>query len=543
MNILWRRNYKYILFFVLLLVIIIACGDTRLIAYNFGDGSDLVLNSTNYENDTYIFDDSVVHEVKIEMEDGDYDSMIETYQETGEKEYSKADVTIDGVLIEDVGIRLKGNLTLRQTVGGGGNNQDMGHGGNMDNNERQMPPNFNEDREDFMNRFGNINELASSTRNFPGNFEGGELVTSTNGFPGNFGGMGSGSGNPPFLLKFDEFVDGQTYQGYAEIAIRIGSDNALLNEQVAYFAHSSVGQVVPETSYAVVETADNEPSLYVLCEHLDEYYVDKNFPNSDGILYKSGNFVGFEYLGDDPTLYSEKYEQKTNVNDDDLNQLIEFLEFVSESDDNEFEENLSDWIDLDSFINMMALDNLLGNNDSFVGMGSNYYLLFNKNTDKFTMLSWDLNLAMGGMGGGRGGNFDNEDMNEERREAMEDWMKEGGFEFDSEKEGVQREKNGNQNGMLGGRNGTNTLKDRFFENENFVQMYVDKYNELKKIIYDDGLVLDKTNELIKVFSDYNIENEILDQSEYDSDAESLKQYINQQTNNSSVTTSSVMNSF
>lgn len=49
--------------------------------------------------------------------------MLSTFREAGEKEYIRADITIDGTLIEDVGLRLKGNSTLQSlsnnSMGGG----------------------------------------------------------------------------------------------------------------------------------------------------------------------------------------------------------------------------------------------------------------------------------------------------------------------------------------------------------------------------------------------------------------------------------------
>ena len=49
--------------------------------------------------------------------------MLSTFREDGEKEYIRADITIDGTLIEDVGLRLKGNSTLQSlsnnSMGGG----------------------------------------------------------------------------------------------------------------------------------------------------------------------------------------------------------------------------------------------------------------------------------------------------------------------------------------------------------------------------------------------------------------------------------------
>jgi spore coat protein CotH len=62
---------------------------------------------------TGLFDSSEVHSIAVEYDQDDYDAMIDTYLETGEKDWITATVTIDGTTIEDVGLKLKGNSTLR----------------------------------------------------------------------------------------------------------------------------------------------------------------------------------------------------------------------------------------------------------------------------------------------------------------------------------------------------------------------------------------------------------------------------------------------
>ena len=77
-------------------------------------------------NEVALFDDTVVHTIQILISDADYEQMITTYQQTGVKDYFHADVIIDGVRVSDVGLRLKGNASLRTALGG------MGMGGRGD---------------------------------------------------------------------------------------------------------------------------------------------------------------------------------------------------------------------------------------------------------------------------------------------------------------------------------------------------------------------------------------------------------------------------
>ncbi|WP_228033797.1 hypothetical protein [Streptomyces spongiae] len=66
-----------------------------------------------------LYDTSQMHSVQLEFGEDGYQDMIDMYREDNGKEYIKADLTIDGTFIDSVGIRLKGNSTLRSLAGDG----------------------------------------------------------------------------------------------------------------------------------------------------------------------------------------------------------------------------------------------------------------------------------------------------------------------------------------------------------------------------------------------------------------------------------------
>ncbi|MBQ9554176.1 CotH kinase family protein [bacterium] len=56
------------------------------------------------------------------------------------------------------------------------------------------------------------------------------------------------------------------------------------------------------------------------------------------------------------------------MNDYDISPLIKLLKFVSTSTDEEFAESINDYIDVDSVLTVLAIDDFVGNQDSFGGM-------------------------------------------------------------------------------------------------------------------------------------------------------------------------------
>ena len=248
MDIKLKRHYKAIILFIFTIFFFgLVIGETMMVPYSSGTQLKVSANPDNIENGIYIFDGSLVHEIEIDMTEEDYDLMVTTFNETGEKEYFPADITIDGVTIKNVGLRLKGNSSL--------------------------------------NGLFKKNSTSQDTQ-------------------------------APYLIKLDKYVDGQSYQGYTEIAVRTGSFNggevSLLEEPLSLFIYQESGQIVPEYSYASVKVSDNKAYYYVICENIDGNYIEKHFSDTDGILYKKGNSADFSYKGEDQTKYISEYEQKTN---------------------------------------------------------------------------------------------------------------------------------------------------------------------------------------------------------------------------------------
>jgi spore coat protein CotH len=109
MKLKYRRHYTVFLILIAILAFFVfALGGQRVIAYTtrssatITDPTDETKEGFDYSNDVDLFDDSLVHSVRVIMDVDEYDEMISTYQNTGLKEYFRADIIIDGVRVPDV---------------------------------------------------------------------------------------------------------------------------------------------------------------------------------------------------------------------------------------------------------------------------------------------------------------------------------------------------------------------------------------------------------------------------------------------------------
>lgn len=80
------------------------------------DGSDTVESGSTSSSATTtsaLWDTTQVHTIDLTYDADAYDALIDAYLDSGSKEWISADVTIDGTTYQNVGLKLKGNSSLR----------------------------------------------------------------------------------------------------------------------------------------------------------------------------------------------------------------------------------------------------------------------------------------------------------------------------------------------------------------------------------------------------------------------------------------------
>lgn len=420
---------------------------------------DTVTNDITGEGDLF---DGKSHSIEITFDQSEYEDMMSTFQDEGEKEYIKADLTIDGTLIEDVGLRLKGNSTLMSLRGDSG-----------------MPGGGGDDAPEMPDGQGGGQQQGQAE-------QGG-------------GGMGMvqlSEDSPeelPWLVSFDEYEEGRAYQGHTEIALRpaaSGSDTAL-NEALALSLTAKSGQTTQDYSFTSVSVNGGDSAARLVLDAPDAQWADDY---GNGVLYKGRADGSFDYLGEDPTDYEDAFKQINAEGSYDMQPVMDLLDFVNNSDDEEFAEELDEHVDVESFATYLATQELLSNSDAMDGPGNNYYLWYDADAEKFTVLSWDLNMALSGMGG-MGGMPGGDDTGDGGRqmppggEGMPDGGAggdEGGGPGGAQDGGPAGASGDGDDDKGGGMRGSGVLKERFLDNEDFHQLYEKAYSQLYSTLIEDG---------------------------------------------------------
>ncbi|MFV2197228.1 CotH kinase family protein [Nocardiopsis sp. LOL_012] len=486
-----------------LLALLLVFGEARVRPYITSELSSAVTVTQDIEGTGDLFDGGG-HSIEVSFNEDEYAEMMATFREEGEKKFIQADITIDGTLVTDVGLRLKGNSTLR-SLSGGGTSQDGGEGGGA---MPQMPEGMAEGEVPRMP--GNATENTGDTA---ANAAGDQAAA---GAPqgGGMGGTVSLSEEEPerlpWLISFDEFVAGRAYQGHTELALRPAtsvSDTAL-NEALALDLTAASGQTAQEYTFTSVAVNGGEAVPRLLIDHPDALWSEEL---GEGVLYKGRAGGSFSYLGDDPTDYEEAFKQVNAEGAQDLQPVMDLLRFVVEADDEEFADELDAYLDTESFAAYLATQDLISNGDAMDGPGNNYYLWYDTGQERFTVLSWDLNLAFGGMGGamagGGPGAFGDQATGEGQETGEADAAEgmgmpggtqpSGGMEppggmgapqgTGTDQDGAAAEDTG---GDRGGRGGSGALKERFLADEDFTALYEQAYADLHASLVADGTASD-----------------------------------------------------
>ena len=276
-----------------------------------------------------IWDATELHDISIEVDQSAVAALIDTYQETDEKEWIEATVTIDGETFRRVGLRLKGNSSLR-----------------------------------------GVSDEADPA-------------------------------DLPWLIRLDKYVDGQEVDGWSELIVRSNGSETALNEALALDLLAEAGLASEHAVASSFSVNGADARLRLVVQNLDESWEEENFATA-GMLYKAEAGGDWSYRGDDPDSYTDVFDQETG--DDDLTPLIDFLDFINNSSDEDFAAELPDRLDVESFARYLAFEEVVDNFDDIDGPGNNSYLRYDAESGGFTVVAWDHNLAFGGSpGGGSGG--------------------------------------------------------------------------------------------------------------------------------------------
>ena len=224
---------------------------------------------------------------------------------------------------------------------------------------------------------------------------------------GNSSGMHPGD-KKSFKIDFNKYISGQNYDGLKKLNFSNGfKDPTFMREKLFFDLCRERGVAAPRANYANVLYNGQAWGFYTMIEQIDDQFLDWRIGDDDGNLFKAGrNLIGGDgeaslaYMGTTQTSYESSYELKSNEDENDWTDLIEFISFINNASDADFESGLPQRLDLGPFLSSVAFNILFSNLDTYTLSARNYYLYHNMSTDQWEWIKWDANETFGSYGYG-----------------------------------------------------------------------------------------------------------------------------------------------
>ena len=222
-----------------------------------------------------------------------------------------------------------------------------------------------------------------------------------------------------FKIDFNKFISGQNYDGLKKLNFSNGfKDPTCMREKLFFDVCREADVPAPRASFANVTFNGEAWGFYTVVEQIDDQFLDWAIEEDSGNLFKAGdNFGGggpggggggnntaadLADYGTDPAVYADRYELKTNEDVNDWSDLVSFIDFINNTDLDDFAAGIDFRMDVDGFLRSAALDMLFSNLDSYTGSARNYYIYHNQDSNLWEWIKWDGNEAFGSYTNGAG---------------------------------------------------------------------------------------------------------------------------------------------
>lgn len=213
----------------------------------------------------------------------------------------------------------------------------------------------------------------------------------------------------PFRFDFDELenehpeVKNQRFYGFKRLTLSSGfTDNSLIREKVVADIFREAGVPSAQTAFYRIYIDYGEGSkyfgLYTMVEAPDKPMLGKEFTNPEGNLYKPSG-TGAQFV----TFNEKSFPKKTNETSSDWTDIKAVFSALhaDRSDSAKWRAGLERVLDMEGYLNYLAVNTLIQNWDTYGRMAHNYYLYTDPSDKLVHWIPWDNNMALGGsMGGG-----------------------------------------------------------------------------------------------------------------------------------------------
>ncbi|MDA0986162.1 MAG: CotH kinase family protein [Bacteroidetes bacterium] len=203
------------------------------------------------------------------------------------------------------------------------------------------------------------------------------------------------SDKKPFNISMDAFKPNQLLWGYKTLNFNnCFKDPTFVREKIAYEIAS---KYLPSAKTAFINLYVNNENfgVYLHVQQLNKIFLREWFSSANGNHFKGDPQGDLRWYGNDTNLYKQRYELKTNEEENNWRDLILFIDKLNNLPTTQFADSIIKYLNVDRALWYIAFCNLYVNLDSHIGSGHNFYFYHNPSDDRFQIIPWDLNEILG----------------------------------------------------------------------------------------------------------------------------------------------------
>lgn len=210
------------------------------------------------------------------------------------------------------------------------------------------------------------------------------------------------SAKKSFKLDFNHFEQGRSFYGVEKLNLNgEHNDPSIIRSKLCWDIYQDLGMTASRATHTAVFINEVFYGLYISVEHIDEEFLEKNFSDDSGNLWKCLWPADLNYRGNNPgdyhPYYDEErpYELKTNKEEYDYSQIARLIRIINQTPWDTFSDSLEAVLDVASVLKYFAVNVLTGNWDDYWFLRNNYYLYHQPDEDRFYWVPYDYDNSIG----------------------------------------------------------------------------------------------------------------------------------------------------
>ncbi len=210
-----------------------------------------------------------------------------------------------------------------------------------------------------------------------------------------------------FKLSFNTFKSGRNFYDVEKLNFNgEHNDPSVIREKLFWDAMYQNNLPALSCNYVKVFINGAYYGIYINIEDLDEIFTQTRFGNSDGNLYKCYYGADLTYKGVNGNSYKmtgnfcnkiqRVYELQNNIVADNYQSLADFINALNNLPaDTTYAAKIKKYFNVESYLQMMALEVASGHWDNYVWNNNNFFLYQNTYTNQMEYISYDADNTFG----------------------------------------------------------------------------------------------------------------------------------------------------